>query len=74
MIYCLFLNKAEPPNYELMPNEDFRNTLSLIKDIFDSYNNSVASVNTKKDDYIQVGDAKVLNFADFSFFSTLLGS
>ena len=37
-----------------MPNDDFRNTLALIKDIFDSYNNSVVSVTTKKDDYIQV--------------------
>lgn len=40
--------KIEPPNYELMPSEDLRQTLSLIKDIFDSYNNSVVSIDTKK--------------------------
>jgi conserved oligomeric Golgi complex subunit 6 len=48
------LEKVEPPNFELMPSEDFRKTLMLIKDIFDSYNNSVVSIESKKDDYIQV--------------------
>ena len=48
------LDKIEPPNYELMPNEDLRKTLMLIKDIFDSYNNSVVTMDSKKDDYIQV--------------------
>lgn len=46
--------KIEPPNSELMPNEDLRQTLVLLKDIFDSYNNSVVSIETKKDDYIRV--------------------
>jgi hypothetical protein len=53
------LEKAEPPTYELLPNEDFRKTLSLLKDIFDSYNNSVVSVNTKKEDYLQILDCVV---------------
>lgn len=44
-----------------MPNEDFRNTLSLIKDIFDSYNNSVVTINTKKEDYIQVNYKHIHN-------------
>lgn len=56
-----FVIKVEPPNFELLPNEEFRQTLTLIKDIFDSYNNSVVSVNTKKDDYIQV--IWLLNFS-----------
>ena len=49
----LFL-KTEPPNFELMPNDDFRQTLLLIKDIFDSYNNSVVSLDSKKEDYVQI--------------------
>jgi hypothetical protein len=50
----IFKSKTEPPNFELMPNEDFRKTLNLIKDIFDSYNNSVVSIDSKKDDYAQI--------------------
>ncbi len=46
--------KIEPPNYELMPSADLQKTLNLVKDIFDSYNNSVVSIETKKEDYIQV--------------------
>ncbi|CAF0784665.1 unnamed protein product [Brachionus calyciflorus] len=53
------LDKIEPPNFELLPNEEFRRTLTLIKDIFDSYNNSVVSVNTKKDDYVQILDCVI---------------
>ncbi|RNA32100.1 Conserved oligomeric Golgi complex subunit 6 [Brachionus plicatilis] len=53
------LEKVEPPNNELLPNEEFRQTLSLIKEIFDSYSNSVVSVNTKKDDYIQILDCVI---------------
>ena len=37
-----------------MPSQDLQKTLGLIKDIFDSYNNSVISIETKKEDYIQV--------------------
>ena len=46
--------KIEPPGFELLPNDDLRQMLMLIKDIFDSYNNSVVSVDSKKDDYTQV--------------------
>jgi len=51
----LFL-KTEPPGYDLMPSDDFRKTLELIKDIFDSYNNSVVTLDSKKDDYTQILD------------------
>ena len=37
-----------------MPSIDLQKTLNLVKDIFDSYNNSVVSIETKKEDYIQV--------------------
>ncbi len=39
-----------------MPSDDFRKTLELIKDIFDSYNNSVVTLDSKKDDYTQILD------------------
>lgn len=48
------LEKTEPPNFELLPNDDFRRTLTLLKDIFDSYNNSVVSLDSKKEDYAQI--------------------
>ena len=48
--------KTEPPGYDLMPSDDFRKTLELIKDIFDSYNNSVVTLDSKKDDYTQILD------------------
>ena len=48
------LDKVEPPNYDLMPSDDLRKTLVLIKDIFDSYTNSVVPLESKKEDYIQV--------------------
>lgn len=53
------LEKTEPPGYDLMPSEDFRKTLALLKDIFDSYNNSVVSLDSKKDDYIQILDCVI---------------
>ena len=53
--------KIEPPNYELMPSVDLQKTLNLVKDIFDSYNNSVVSIETKKEDYIQVNIILYIN-------------
>ncbi len=42
-----------------MPNDDFRKTLTLLKDIFDSYKNSVVSLDSKKDDYAAILDCVV---------------
>lgn len=53
------LDKIEPPGFELLPNDDLRQMLMLIKDIFDSYNNSVVSVDSKKDDYTQILDCVI---------------
>jgi len=65
------LDKIEPPNYELMPNEDFRKTLMLIKDIFDSYNNSVVTMDSKKDDYIQILDCVIEPMVQMSSLSAI---
>lgn len=53
------LDKTDPPGFDLMPNNDLRKTMSLIKDIFDSYNNSVVSMESKKDDYTQILDCVI---------------
>lgn len=42
-----------------MPNNDFRKTLALLKDIFDSYKNSVVALESKKDDYAAILDCVV---------------
>jgi hypothetical protein len=43
----------------------------LIKDIFDSYNNSVASFNTKKDDYSQILDCVIEPMLQMSSLSAI---
>lgn len=48
------LDKIEKPSLNLTPSIELRRILSLVKEIFDSYNTSVVSLNTKKEDYNKV--------------------
>jgi hypothetical protein len=65
------LDKIEPPNYELMPSADLQKTLNLIKDIFDSYSNSVVSIENKKEDYIQILDCVIEPMLQMSSLSAI---
>lgn len=65
------LEKTEPPGYDLMPNSDFRQTLALIKEIFDSYNNSVVSLESKKNDYTQILDCVIEPLVQMSSLSAI---
>jgi conserved oligomeric Golgi complex subunit 6 len=65
------LDKIEPPNKDLMPNDEFRRTLNLIKDIFDSYNNSVVTISSKKDEYNQILDCVIEPMLQMSSLSAI---
>ncbi len=54
-----------------MPNDDFNKTLELIKDIFDSYNNSVVSLDSKKDDYMKILDCIIEPMIQMSSLSAI---
>ena len=75
--YKMFLNslsihatrlfeKAEPPGADLLPNDEFRRTLTVLKDIFESYDHSVVSTNSRKSDYAQVREI-TLFFVKYNF-------
>ena len=71
MTFFLIILKTEPPGYDLMPSDEFRKTLKLIVDIFDSYKNSVVSLEFKKEDYMQILDCIIEPMIQMSSLSAI---